>query len=94
MSPQRSTREVLNDPLRLTQKWDLETDLERNFSEDAFLLTGQGVFLRVRWRAGGVPPPRRADARQWTYHIVIAVGKVGSPEWTAQHCWPDMRELR
>jgi ribosomal protein S13 len=47
MTPHRSTREVLDDHLRLAQEWDLEADLERNFSENIVLLTSFGVYRGI-----------------------------------------------
>lgn len=45
--PSRSTREVLEDHLRLRREGDLEEDLARNYAEDVVLLCKHGVFKGV-----------------------------------------------
>lgn len=80
----RSAREVLDDHLRLADRWDFETDLRRNFDPEIVLLTGYGVFrgyegvrAKVRLLAEHLPGGR------WTYRTVMAEGELGFLEWTA-----------
>lgn len=80
----RSTREVLEDHLRLAAVPDgFEADLARNVAEDVVVLTGRGVFRGI----GGV----RELARQlvaeipgggWTYVTHLVEGRMGFLEWT------------
>jgi hypothetical protein len=81
----RSTREVLEDHLRLAAAWDFETDLERNFDDDIVLLTSFGIF---RGKAG-VKEKVRLLAQQlpggrWTYRTVMAEGELGFLEWSGE----------
>jgi hypothetical protein len=85
MMSHRSTREVLDDHLRLAREWDLEMDLERNFSEDVVLLTSFGVYRGIE----GVRENFRLLAEQlpggrWTYRTVMAEGEMGFLEWTGE----------
>lgn len=84
---QRSTREVLDDHLKLAadDKWDLETDIRRNFAENIFLLTGYGIYHghdgirdKARLLAEQLPGGR------WTYVNIMAEGELGFLEWTAE----------
>jgi hypothetical protein len=85
VSQQRSTREVLDDHLRLAAAWDFETDLARNFAEDIVLLTGYGIFRGI----DGVREKVRLLDEQlpggrWTYTNIMAEGELGFLEWTAE----------
>jgi hypothetical protein len=84
-SRQRSTREVLDDHLKLAMEWEFETDLERNFSEDIVLLTGYGIFRGIE----GVRQKVRLlnehlPGGRWTYINIMAEGELGFLEWTAE----------
>lgn len=85
MDERRTTREVLDDHLRLAAEWDFETDLARNFAEEVVLLTSFGVFRgldgvreKVRLLAEHLPGGR------WTYRTVLAEGELGFLEWTGE----------
>lgn len=85
MMKNRSTREVLDDHLRLALEKDIETDLARNFSDDIVLLTGYGVFRGI----DGVKEKARLLEEQlpggrWNYENVMAEGELGFLEWTAE----------
>ncbi len=85
MIAHRSTREVLDDHLALAATGDLETDLSRNFAEDAVLLTGYGIFRGI----DGVRSKARLLAEQlpggrWDYRTVMAEGEMGFLEWAAE----------
>lgn len=41
----RSTKEVFESHLMFTLDWDIDTDIETNYSSDCFLLTSYGAFL-------------------------------------------------
>lgn len=84
MEPKRSTREVLDDHLRLADAWDFETDLKRNFADEIVLLTGYGIFRgidgvreKVRLLNEHLPGGR------WTYRTIMAEGEMGFLEWSA-----------
>lgn len=84
MSSTRSAREVLDDHLALALAGDLETDLERNFSDDVVLLTGYGIFRGIE----GVREKARLLSQQlpngkWDYRTVMADGELGFLEWSA-----------
>lgn len=81
----RTTREVLDDHLRLADAWDFETDLARNFSDDIVLLTSYGIFrgidgVREKVRLLGEHLP----GGRWTYRTIMAEGEMGFLEWTAE----------
>lgn len=85
MVQHRSAREVLDDHLRLAAEGEIETDLERNFSNDVVLLTGYGVFRGIE----GVRKKARLLDEQmpggrWTYHNVMVEGELGFLEWTGE----------
>jgi SnoaL-like domain len=80
----RSTREVLEDHLRLRAAGDLEADLRRNISPDIALLTRTGT-----WRGhDGVRAQADALARYtghngYGYDAVVVEGEMGYLEWRA-----------
>jgi hypothetical protein len=85
MLRQRSSREVLDDHLRLAMAWEFETDLARNFAEDIVLLTGYGIYrgldgvrAKVRLLNEHLPGGR------WVYTNVMAEGEMGFLEWSAE----------
>jgi hypothetical protein len=85
MSAHRSAREVLDDHLRLAAAHDLETDLERNFSEDIVLLTGYGIFRGIEGvREKAELLNEQLPQGRWTYRTVMAEGEMGFLEWTAE----------
>jgi hypothetical protein len=84
---ERTTREVLEDHLNLAadDRWDLEEDIRRNFSEDIFLLTGYGIYhghdgIREKARLLSEQLP----GGRWNYTNIMAEGELGFLEWTAQ----------
>ena len=85
MQSQRTTREVLDDHLKLAETWEFETDLERNFSPDIVLLTGYGIFHGVSGvRAKVKLLDEQLPGGRWTYRNIMAEGELGFLEWTAE----------
>jgi hypothetical protein len=85
MTTNRSAREVLYDHLRLAAEKDLETDLERNFSEGVVLLTGYGIFRGIEGvREKALLLERQLPGGRWNYRNVMAEGELGFLEWTAE----------
>jgi hypothetical protein len=83
MKERRSAREVLEDHLQLALEGDVESDLERNFSDDVFLLTGYGIYRGI----DGVREKAKLLADQlpggrWEYHNVMVEGELGFLEWS------------
>ncbi len=79
----RSTREVLDDHLRLAAENDLEADLQRNVAEDIVLLTPRGVF---RGHPGVRELARQlleeVPSGRWRYVQCLAEGRMAFLEWT------------
>lgn len=82
---ERSTREVIEDHLRLRAAGDLEADLARNYSPDVVVMSHEGISRGhngVRTLAGilswYVP-----DSEYGYRHVVIA-DRFGMLEWTGQ----------
>lgn len=85
MQSQRTTREVLDEHLKLAETWEFETDLERNFSPDIVLLTGYGIFHGVPGvRAKVKLLDEQLPGGRWTYRNIMAEGEMGFLEWTAE----------
>jgi hypothetical protein len=79
----RTTREVLEDHLRLADEGALEEDLRRNVAEDCVLLTGRGVWsghdgVRELARQLYVDAPEG----RWTYLTTRVAGRMAFLEWT------------
>jgi hypothetical protein len=80
----RTTREVLEDHLRLASEPDgFEADLARNVGEDVVILTGRGVFRGI----GGVRELARQlmseiPSGRWTYVTWLVEKRMGFLEWT------------
>jgi hypothetical protein len=87
--PNRSTREVFEDHLRLAEEGEVELDLERNYTDDTVLLTSFGVLYGVReaYRLleEQLPNPR------YTYVTQQVHGEIAFLEWTAdsERAWVD-----
>src|SRR3954463_9069857 len=78
----RSTREVLDDHLRLADEGAVEEDLARNVAADCVLLTGRGVFTGhdgirelARQLYDEIPSGR------WTYLSTQVEGRMAFLEW-------------
>jgi hypothetical protein len=80
----RSTREVLEDHLRLRAEGDLDADLARNVAEDIVILTEGGVFLGhdgVREQAQALALCSHHDG--YEYDALVIEGEVGFLRWSA-----------
>lgn len=82
--PNRSTAEVFEDHLQLALTGDLETDLERNFTDDTVFLTSFGIYRGhegarelAKLLAGQVP------GREYGYQMRLTAGEMAFLEWTA-----------
>jgi hypothetical protein len=79
----RTTREVLDDHLRLAAEGDLEGDLERNVAEDIAILTGRGLF---RGHAGVRELARQlmeeVPSGEWNYLSTLVADRMAFLEWT------------
>ncbi len=78
----RSTREVLDDHLRLASEGAVEEDLARNVAPDIAVLTGRGVFTGhdgirelARQLYAEIPSGR------WTYLSTRVAGRMAFLEW-------------
>ena len=81
---QRTTREVLEDHLRLRADGDLEEDLRRNVSPEIAVLTCSGVWRGhdgVREQADALG--RLANGDEFDYGELVVEGEVGYLEWCA-----------
>jgi hypothetical protein len=78
----RSTREVLDDHLRLADEGAVEDDLARNVAEDVVMLTGRGVF---RGHDGVRELARQLyeeiPSGRWTYVSTQVEGRMAFLEW-------------
>lgn len=83
----RSAEEVLHDHLQLAAeagKWNLELDIERNFSPDIVLLTGYGIYHgHDGIRAKAQLLADQLPGGNWEYRTVMVEGEMGFLEWTA-----------
>jgi hypothetical protein len=82
--PHRSTRDVLDDHLRLRKEGDLQNDIERNYAPDFVVLSHFGVFHGI----DGVRESARLLREQlsdstYDYRKVLETGEVGFLEWSA-----------
>ena len=79
----RTTREVLDDHLRLADEGAVEEDLARNVAEDCLMLTGRGVF---RGHDGVRELARQLyeeiPSGRWTYLSTQVAGRMAFLEWT------------
>jgi hypothetical protein len=67
------------------QEADLETDLERNFSDEVVLLTSFGVYQGIKGvRENFRLLDEQMPGGRWTYHTVMAEGEMGFLEWTGE----------
>lgn len=80
----RTAREVLDDHLRLAAEHRFVEDIARNVAPDCVVLERRGVFrgpegarTLARWLAEELP------AARFTYTNVLADGRIGMLEWTA-----------
>lgn len=82
---ERTTREVLEDHLRLRQQGDLATDLERNYAESVVLLCKSGVFRgRDAIRASAHDLRLQVPNAHYDYLTCEVEGAYGFLEWRAQ----------
>jgi ketosteroid isomerase-like protein len=83
--PQRSTRDVLEDHLRLRAAGDIETDLERNYADDIVLFVSQGVRHGKDWVRESVSRLHaQLPSRQYEYVTCLTDGEMGFLEWKAR----------
>jgi len=79
----RSTREVLEDHLRLADEGAVEEDLARNVALDCVVLTGRGVF---RGHEGIRELARQLyeeiPSGRWTYLSTQVADRMAFLEWT------------
>jgi hypothetical protein len=87
----RSTEEVLEDHLRISQEWSdrdfavvLEEDLQRNVAEDVVVITNRGI---VRGHDGVRELARQLadelpEHRAFRYTFRAVAGKMGFLEWS------------
>jgi hypothetical protein len=79
----RTTREVLDDHLRLAQEKTLEDDIARNVAEDCVVLTPRGVFHGhdgVRELARQLE--EEIPSGRWTYRSTQVGGRMAFLAWT------------
>ncbi|MGY1807989.1 nuclear transport factor 2 family protein [Blastococcus sp. SYSU D00669] len=79
----RTTREVLDDHLRLAAEGALEEDLARNVAEDVVVLIARGVFSGhdgVRELARQLY--EEIPSGRWTYGSTQVAGRMALLEWT------------
>ncbi|HEU4741470.1 MAG TPA: nuclear transport factor 2 family protein [Meiothermus sp.] len=85
MLSRRSTREVLEDHLRLAQAGELEEDLRRNYAPDVVLLCRSGVLQGLEGaRASREELRRELPQARFDYLAVLTYGEVGFLEWRAE----------
>jgi hypothetical protein len=81
----RSTREVLDDHLRLASRGDFDTDFSRNYHPDVLLLTSFGTYRGhdgLRQLTGLLL--RQAPDPRYEYHDLQADGQVGYLRWSGR----------
>lgn len=79
----RTTKQVLEEHLKLRQEKDLEEDLKRNYAEDVVLLSIHGTFhghQGVRKSASILR--EEAPKAVYDYKNLLIEGDVGFLEWT------------
>jgi hypothetical protein len=81
---QRSSREVLEDHLRLAEEGKLEEDLARNYAEDLVLLCTDGVLRGLEAaRASAKSLEAQLPHARFEYRTVLVDGESGFLEWRA-----------
>jgi hypothetical protein len=81
----RSAYEIFEDHLKLSEVYDIETDLQRNWATEVVILSSSGVFYghegaRELFRILESQLPHA----KFQYKTVLIEGEVAFLEWTAQ----------
>lgn len=80
----RTTYEVFNDHLHLREEGKIDEDLERNYADDAVLLTGYGVFSgHDGIRASAKLLHAQLQGARYMYRTRLVHGSVAFLEWEA-----------
>lgn len=80
----RTTFEVFQDHLHLREEGNIAEDLERNYAEDAVLLTGYGIFSgHDGIRASAELLHQQLSGARYMYRTRLVHGKVAYLEWEA-----------
>lgn len=80
----RTTYEVFNDHLHLREQGRIEEDLERNYAEDAVLLTGYGIFSgHDGIRVSAEILDQQLKGARYMYRTRLVHGKMAFLEWGA-----------
>lgn len=81
----RTTEEVFNDHLELAQKYDIQTDLKRNFSPDCILLTSYGIFRGHKGAKDAADLlEKQIGKTHFEYHTKMVEGNIAFLEWSAE----------
>src|SRR6476469_5614513 len=81
----RSTREVLEDHLRLRLEGEIEEDITRNYAEDVVLLTSFGVFRGQEGvRQSAQLLLEQLPCIRYQYRTRMVDGEMAFLEWTAR----------
>lgn len=80
----RTTYEVFTDHLRLREQGRIAEDLERNYAEDAVLLTGYGIFSgHDGIRASAELLEQQLQGARYMYRSRLVHDKMAFLEWEA-----------
>ncbi len=81
----RSTKEVLEDHLRLSQSGTVDEDLTRNYAQDLIILCARGIFRgHEGLRTLNQFLQEELPNAKFEYHTVLAAEEMAFLEWTAE----------
>lgn len=81
----RSTQEVFDDHLRLRMQSETEQDIERNYADDAIILSGSGITYGLEGiRTTATILEKYMPGGSWEYPVRLVEGDYAFLQWTGR----------